>query len=78
MSVNQVRNIQVNPADIQPTNPGPASKKINTGLFLSLVPQRKNFSNETSFQQVMDKYIFHCRRLEMVKKLRDCLNGNEE
>ena len=76
MSVNQVRHIRPYTTDIDSTHQDPTRKKDKTRPVLGLVPQRKDFSCDESFQQVMDIYIFHCRRLEMVKRLRDCLNGN--
>ena len=74
MSENTARNSHSNIADFESIPQRTTKKK--TGVILGLVPHRKYFLSDESFQQVMDEYIFHCRRLEAIKKLRDCLRRN--
>ncbi len=61
MSKNQVRDITPHPTT-QDESP-----------VLGLVPQRHQFSSERIFQQVMENYIYHLRRLEIIKQIEDCM-----
>jgi len=76
MSKNQAKGIHFYSASSKSAHPESTSKKNKTGYIVGLVPQRRNFSSEEVFQQVMDKYIPICKRLEMVKRLEDCMKSN--
>jgi len=76
MSKNQARKIQPNTTRSDSANQKSTSKSNSKGFIVGLVPQRTKNCTEKVYQQLMEEYAFHLRRLEMVKKLRDCLNGH--
>ncbi len=62
------------PTDIKPDH---LEHTIKISPIIGLVPQRKQFLNDKSFEQIMAKYIKLLQKLEMIEKLRTCIKNTE-